>query len=82
MASPRAHVYYNGRLFFVKALLRSCKKVGVLAPTLSALDDGSLSFQPISLSIAGQLFNRHERANWLFRDFALAAQYDGKPMMD
>jgi hypothetical protein len=56
--------------------------VGELAPTLSALDDGSLSFQPISLSNAGQLFNRHERANLLFRDFALAAQYDGKPMMD
>ena len=43
--------------------------------------------------IARQLFDRHERANLLFRadsritnllfrDFALAAQYDRKPMMD
>ncbi|MBQ3418487.1 MAG: hypothetical protein IJH32_11740 [Ruminococcus sp.] len=79
MASPRAHVYYNGRLFFVKALLRSCKKVGVLAPTLSALDDGSLSFQPISLSIVPQFL----RCLTLHtcRE-VIPKMYDEKPMMD
>ena len=56
MASPRAYVYYNGRLFFVKALQNSCKKVGELAPTFYVFDRGYVSPQPISLSIARQFF--------------------------